>query len=400
MAEQENLAKVLVVDDIQSNIDFVTDVLELENLNIIGASSGKSALEMAFGEQPDIILLDISMPDMDGYEVCEQLKSQPRTKDIPVIFLTARVQKEDIIKGFELGAVDYIIKPFNFNELISRVRTHIDLKQKTEKLQTLNLELESIVERRTEELRLTNKELQLANEKLTHFNEELSKLDKTKTEFVLHINHELRTPLNGIQGYTSILAEQLTNQSQIESINNIKDLTNRLIKVSELSLLFTELKTIESKIERRPVDFNESLSHALDMREIEKKEIEIEIENPFDTLYALAEPKLLQSCLSIVIDNAIKYSPQKGKVLISIKRYHEYIDIIILDEGPGFSDKAKEELFSFFAADNLQQQSYGFGVGLATAKLILDLIKGSIDIDNRPGRGALVRLKIPETIKA
>jgi two-component system sensor histidine kinase/response regulator len=395
MLENE-LARVLVVDDIQSNIDFVTDVLELENLDIIGAYSGAQAIELAQHENPDIILLDISMPEMDGYEVCQHLKDNEKTKHIPIIFLTARVQKEDIIKGFELGAVDYIIKPFNFNELISRVRTHIDLKQKTEKLQTINLELESKVEKRTEQLRIANTELQEANKKLTNANNELSKLDKTKTEFVLHINHELRTPLNGIQGYINILSESSLDETQAESLKSIKVLTNRLIRVAELSLLFTELKTNENQIDIRPVDFIGSLNDAIDNRDKGAKNIEIEIENPFDKVNVLAEQKLLISCLSIVIDNAIKYSPETGKVIISLKRYHEYIELTILDEGPGFSEKAQEDLFSFFAADNLQQESYGFGVGLATAKLILDLIKGSIEIANRDPKGALVRLKFLE----
>ena len=393
--EENKLAKVLVVDDIQSNIDFVTDVLELENLEIIGAYSGIKAIELANNHKPDLILLDISMPEMDGYEVCQQLKDNPDTKDIPVIFLTARVQKEDIIKGFELGAVDYIIKPFNFNELISRVRTHIDLKQKTEKLHNINLELEEKVAERTQQLSIANAELKEANNELTTAHNELSMLDKTKTEFVLHINHELRTPLNGIQGYLNILSESI-QEDQADSLNSITELTNQLIKVAELSLLFTELKTNEDQIEIRTVDFIDSLNNAIDLRSTSEKNIEIEVENPFEELNVFAESKLLSSCLSIVIDNAIKYSPENGKVLISIKRYHEYIEMIILDEGPGFSDKAQEQLFSFFAADNLQQQSHGFGVGLATAKLILDLIKGTIEIDNRQPKGALVRLKFLE----
>ena len=393
--EENKLAKVLVVDDIQSNIDFVTDVLELENLEIIGAYSGIKAIELANNHKPDLILLDISMPEMDGYEVCQQLKDNPDTKDIPVIFLTARVQKEDIIKGFELGAVDYIIKPFNFNELISRVRTHIDLKQKTEKLHNINLELEEKLAERTQQLSIATAELKEANNELTTAHNELSMLDKTKTEFVLHINHELRTPLNGIQGYLNILSESI-QEDQADSLNSITELTNQLIKVAELSLLFTELKTNEDQIEIRTVDFIDSLNNAIDLRSTSEKNIEIEVENPFEELNVFAESKLLSSCLSIVIDNAIKYSPENGKVLISIKRYHEYIEMIILDEGPGFSDKAQEQLFSFFAADNLQQQSHGFGVGLATAKLILDLIKGTIEIDNRQPKGALVRLKFLE----
>lgn len=394
--QEETRAKVVVVDDIESNIEFVTDVLELENLDIIGAHSGEIAIKVASEENPDLILLDISMPDIDGYEVCRRLKENPATAEIPVIFLTARVQKEDIIKGFELGAVDYIVKPFNFNELISRVRTHIDLKQKTEKIQHVNQELEVLVEQRTEQLLEANTELKNTNEKLLKANDELSKLDKTKTEFVLHINHELRTPLNGIQGYLSLLGESLKDGIQLENLQAISELTNRLIKVSELSLLFTELKTSENHIEVRPVDFISCLDEAIDNRDFSDKNIEIELENNFEKLLVMAEPKLLKSCLSIVVDNALKYSPQNGRIVISVKRYHEFIEMVILDEGPGFSEKALEQLFDFFSADNLHQQSHGFGVGLATAKLILDLIEGSIEIDNHKPKGAFIKLKFLE----
>lgn len=389
-------AKVLVVDDIESNIEFVTDVLELEELDVVGAHDGFEALELANKIQPDIVLLDISMPRMDGFEVCKKLKDNPNTKHVPVIFLTARIQKEDIVKGFELGAVDYIIKPFNFNELISRVKTHIDLKQKTEKLKNINVELEELVEKRTHQLKVANEELRNSNEQLSLAHEELSKLDKTKNEFLLHINHELRTPLNGIQGHLSLLSETSDEETKEENIVAINDLTNRLIKVSELSLLFTELKTNHSAIIARPVNFIECLDTAIANRDLSDKNIEIELENNFTDIQVMAEPKLLLSCLSIVIDNAIKYSPNDGRVIVSIKRYHEFIEMIILDEGPGFSQKAQEELFEFFSADNLDHQSHGFGVGLATAKLILNLIKGKIEISNRQPKGALVCLKFLE----
>lgn len=391
-----NIAKVLVVDDIESNIEFVTDVLELEEFEVIGANDGKEAIDLAQEIKPDIILLDISMPIMDGFEVCEKLKADIETKHIPVVFLTARIQKEDIIKGFESGAVDYIVKPFNFNELISRVKTHVDLKQKTEKLKTINLQLEEKVEERTIQLKKANEELQDTNKQLSIAHAELSKLDKTKNEFLLHINHELRTPLNGIQGHLSLLEDTHDDSSHRENIEAISNLTNRLIKVSELSLLFTELKTNESTIEAKPVDFIKQLDKAILNCDLAGKNIEIELENNFAELQVMAEPKLLHSCLSIVIDNAIKYSPDNGRVIISIKRYHEYVEMIILDEGPGFSQKAQEELFEFFSADNLDHQSHGFGVGLATAKLILNLIKGSIEISNREPKGAFVCLKFLE----
>ncbi len=386
--EVENKPKVLVVDDVQSNIEFVIDVLELENLNVIGANNGKDAIRLTMECKPDLILLDISMPVMDGYEVCHAIKENKGTNNIPIIFLTARIQKEDIVRGFELGAVDYIVKPFNFNELISRVKTHIDLKIKTEQLKQINCELESKIEERTSEVRL-------ANNKLKNAMEELSKLDKAKTEFVLHINHELRTPLNGILGYLNILEEQVTEETCKNHLESINSLTYRLIKVAELSLLFTELNIDEHQLDLEKVDLISAIMETLNNKELEQKNLEIELESSYEHLYVIAEPKLLVTCISIVFDNAVKYSPQNSYIKVKAHKVDDFIEYSVTDNGPGFSEKALKEVFNFLSADNLEHQSYGFGVGLATAKIILNLIGGKIDIKNEE-EGACVKLSFKE----
>ncbi|MBN1117841.1 MAG: hybrid sensor histidine kinase/response regulator [Bacteroidales bacterium] len=393
----EKIASVLVVDDIESNIEFVTDVLEMENMNIYAASNGEDAIALSKEKLPDLILLDISMPGIDGYQVCRVLKKDKSTAHIPVIFLTARIQKEDIIKGFELGAVDYITKPFNFNELISRVNTHIELKQKTEQLEKVNQELEEIVEERTIQVKKAFSELQVTNKKLTEANQKLAKLDKAKTDFILHINHELRTPLNGILGYVSLLSEAINDAQNNEQLKAIECLTRRLIKVAELSLLFTELKVRDEQLDFQKIDLNVILNEAIEKCSFNEKNIEIEIDNPYHELWFENEPKLLQSCLTIVIDNAIKYSPANNYIQITVKKNAEQIEMIISDNGPGFSEKSLEQLFNFFTADNLNYQSHGFGIGLATAKIILDVINADIMVENKTPSGAKVTLTFSPT---
>ncbi|MBN2486520.1 MAG: hybrid sensor histidine kinase/response regulator [Bacteroidales bacterium] len=391
----ENKSKVLVVDDIQSNIEFVTDVLELENLHVLNAKNGEEALEITREEEPDLILLDISMPGMDGYEVCKILKSDTSTCEIPIIFLTARVQKEEIIKGFELGAVDYIVKPFNFSELISRVKTHLDLKNKGEQLKELNQKLESIIDERTCELKVAYEELKHVNEHLLLANEKLEKLDRAKTDFVLHINHELRTPLNGIQGYVDLLSETLREEPGKSYVKSIQTLTSRLIKVAELSLLFAELNTREQQIDLHNVDIVGVLNNAIDNAELSKKNLQIDFENPYSQIMVKAESRLLQNCFSEVIDNAIKYSPSGSTIEMSLKVNESVVEFILADKGPGLSDKALKELFNVFSADNLSYHSYGFGIGLATVKTILDLFGGGISVSNREPNGAVVRITMP-----
>ena len=149
--------KILLVEDDEALRFIVKDNLEQNNYDVKIAEDGEIALDLFNKNSFDVIVLDVMLPKIDGFQVAETIRKT--NEQLPIIFLTARVQKEDIIKGFELGAVDYIIKPFNFNELISRVRTHIDLKQKTERLLNINIELEEKVEERTQQLRIANAEL-------------------------------------------------------------------------------------------------------------------------------------------------------------------------------------------------------------------------------------------------
>lgn len=381
---------VLVVDDIQSNVEFISDILlSIENIEVHGLNDGPSVLKYISKTKPDLILLDVSMPVMDGYEVSKKLKSNKKFNDIPIIFLTARIQKEDIVKGFEVGAVDYISKPFNINEMLSRVKTHLELRSKTKELLEMNLHLEEMVNERT-------KQLLTANKKLSQMYDELSALDRAKDDFISHINHELRTPLNGIIGYASLLEESISSEAK-EHLNGINTLVSRLIKVSEISLLLTELRTVDNKINISKVQLKNAVEKALQPDETKKKNIHVQLQQIDESHFVLAEPRLLTTCFSIIIDNAVKYSPIEGNITISSRDNDQYYTVEISDEGPGFSSTALSTLFDLFTADNLQHRSYGFGIGLTTAKRIIDILGGKISIKNRD-KGASVIMHLQKSL--
>ncbi|MCK4765652.1 MAG: response regulator [Candidatus Aminicenantes bacterium] len=138
---------VLIVDDVPKNLQVLGNILRKKNYNIAAATSGKQALDMVVNSQPDLILLDIMMPDLNGYEVCEKLKENPTIKDIPVIFLTAKTETDDIVKGFTVGAVDYLTKPFESAELLARANTHIELKRARDKERELIVQLKEALTR-------------------------------------------------------------------------------------------------------------------------------------------------------------------------------------------------------------------------------------------------------------
>ena len=388
-----NKSLVLIVDDIKTNIEFISDIIStIDDIDFQGASSGEETLRIATEKNPDLILLDISMPKMDGFEVCRRLRENPDTADIPVIFITARVLKEDIVKGFEAGAVDYISKPFNLSELLSRVKTHLELRHKKLELKEINQKLEEKVEERTHQLSNLNKNLIETNKKLQEANLELSTLERAKNDFIAHINHELRTPLNGIVGYASLLEESVLDDESKNYLNSINVLVSRLIKLSEISLLFTELKTVNQKLNLTEVQIPGIINKVLDCREISDKNLQIVLENINDSYSIIGESRLITACISIIIDNAIKYSKKNDKITISAVVDKDHLILEVIDEGPGFSDNAQSKLFELFTADNLNYKTHGFGIGLATAKHIVELMGGNISITNNEIKGATVKM--------
>ena len=391
--QQNSKTNILLVDNIPSNLNFLSDILSQEGFGIILATHGKEAVATARRELPDLILLDVAMPDMDGYSVCEELKGDPASCDIPVMFLTARNEREDIIRGFEVGAVDYIMKPFSYNELVARVKTQLELRSKTQQLQSVNMRLEELVRQRTAELQNSNQNLFELNRKLKDAYEELSNLHKVKDEFMRHINHELRTPLQGIHGFTLILEDLIQSPEQKEYLHSINHLVNRLVQLAEISLLFTEIRAENYKLNLEEINLNEFIPSL--SRQIETHQRKIILDLSESQILIKSDQKLLTTCVNLIVENAIKFSPDLSLITIKTLKSDNKALLEIQDQGPGFSRKALKNIFELFSADNLQYKTEGFGIGLATAKLILNALSAELKIFNLPGAGASVQIVFP-----
>lgn len=231
---QERLknAKILIVDDIQENVQLMANVLQNEGYFVLVATSGEQALKIAENKKPDLILLDIQMPVMDGFTVIKILKEEKKIL-IPVIFLTARNSTEDIVNGFSSGAVDYITKPINTYELLARIKNHLSLK----------LMFDLIIEQ-NEFLNKKNDELEAAYKKLQEEQQKVIDMEKIKSILAMAVttNHELNQPLTVIQGNVEMLAikyEQLTNDKHIkkiiESIDSIIDKMNKFASFDKIT---------------------------------------------------------------------------------------------------------------------------------------------------------------------
>ena len=263
---------ILIVDDNPRNLQLLGNILRENNYNLEFATSGKEALEWLDEKKFDLVLLDIMMPEMNGYEVCRYIKQDPAMADMPVIFLTARTDKDSLVEGFDAGAQDYISKPFDMKELLLRVRTHLDLKLSREKLQEMNLLLEEKVKERTLELEIANRQL--------------SGLDHAKTEFINLIGHELRTPLNGIIGPMELIRIDYRDEELLKMLGLITESVERLEKFALDALLITNLRTGKQDLNIHPFLLRDLLDE-LRVRLtplVEKTNTAIEIDIPGDAI--------------------------------------------------------------------------------------------------------------------
>ena len=387
-----SLFTILMVDDNPKNLQLLGSTLRNDGYQLEFATSGPTALAWVDKKQFDLILLDIMMPDMSGFEVCAQLRKNKKMDDVPVIFLTAKTEKESIVQGFKLGAQDYVTKPFDTSELLARVRTHLELRYNKEQLKNINLILEDKVKERTNELRIANEHLQKANE-------DLILLDNAKSDFLHIISHEIRTPLNGIKGSLEIIKEYSLTES-VQKLFNILDLSvSRLENFSITALKITQLKMGNYKMDVQSLPFGLLINTILTKasQKLVQKSLQIvkSIHNDNDVI--MGDFELLTTCLTAIIDNAIKYSNSHGTITVSSKASGQNYLIEVADEGSGFSQKALNNLFKLFSPGE-KHINENEGIELALAKLIMEAHLGDIEANNLETGGALVRLTFPKNI--
>jgi two-component system, sensor histidine kinase and response regulator len=380
-----NKPLILIVDDNPQNLQVLGKQLTDRNYKIEFAISGQAALDWIENTKFDLILLDINMPGMSGFEVCKVIRKNPDMNNVPLIFLSADTERESILMGFELGAQDYITKPFDSRELIVRVKTHLALKESHEKLEKLNKSLEEKVAERTSQLREANEKLEATNIKLLN-------LDVAKSEFLNLISHEIRTPLNGILGPLELLKGPVY-ASEIGDLIGILDTSvKRLEKFSLDALLITRLKTREGDLMHDKVSLIGAANEAIKnlSEKIEKKNLKISEELRKDSDYITGEYDLVLKSITNILDNAIAFSPVNGSILLKTHHTGDNVVIEISDEGPGFSKSIMKEISLFSHPDKFRDESKG--ISLSIVKMIMEAHSGKLELQNLPGKGACVKL--------
>jgi len=365
---------ILMVDDTPVNLQVLGKTLKNEGYKVEFSTNGERALDWLKKKDFDLVLLDIMMPEMDGYEVCRIIRKEKRLDDLPIIFLTAKNDKDSIVKAFDAGGQDYITKPFDSSELLARVKTHLELKKSKEQLTTFNKTLEKTVNERTIELKAAYNDLKLANDKLL-------KLDNAKANFLNIISHEIRTPLNGILGFAELLRANIQSKTLLEYIDYLKNSACRLEEFAQNAMHITSLQTGHYSIQAKKVQLKNIIDTILFKfkSDISNKNIAVSIK--YKAEEALCDAELVKICLENIIHNAIVYTPNDSIIKIHTVASNEHISIFIKDEGPGFSEDALKNLFQLFGpGENFVDNNTG--LGLALAKLIAEAHMGEINVSN------------------
>lgn len=374
------LAKILIIDDNKIEQEVLKAYLEDDGYDIDSELDGKSGVERLKNNKYDLIILDVMLPGMNGFDICSLIKNNPATSDIPVIFLTARDDVESITKGFEIGAQDYITKPFKGVELIARIKTQLELSAKKELLISINDVLQARVEEKTLELNAANKKL--------------STLEKAKNDFLSLISHEVRTPLNGIMGFTTLFEMTDLNEEQREYLEHLKNSTNRLLKMSDLSLLITTLSVDEYDIRLTYNSVLDLIKNSLEKynSRLRKKNITIRNNIISYNLKIKVDQELFYKSLEIIIDNAVDFSDECGIIDIDLAESGDYYVIIVKNRGIGFPEEALENPYELFNFNNPKYDGYSISVGLSAVNIIMNAHNGKIEIENLKNYGAAVKL--------
>jgi signal transduction histidine kinase len=363
-------AAILVVDDMADNLALLSNLLK-DEYRVKIANSGEKALRIALADpQPELILLDVMMPGMDGYEVCWSLKHNTRTMNIPVIFLTGKTEDEDEKKGLELGAVDYITKPISPPIVMARVKNHLALKGLADFLQNQNVEL--------------------GNAKLA-----AEKANLAKSDFLSSMSHELRSPLNAILGFAQLMETDSTppNPSQKESISQIIKAGWHLLNLINEILDLAKVESRQIPLLQEPVLLANVLHECREMLDHQAQQRGIAMVFPPTDLpyFVLADRTRVKQVLINLLSNAIKYNFEYGTVEVScLESKLGRIRLSIRDTGAGLLPEHQEQLFQAF--NRLGQESGGVegtGIGLVVAKRLVELMGGEIGVDSTVGKGSI-----------
>lgn len=345
--------RILIVDDNATNIAILEEVLA-EHYFLRAAASGEETLEILKEFHPDIILLDIMMPGIDGYETCRRIRQNPAMNNVKVIMVSAKAMVEERLKGYEAGADDYITKPFEEEELLAKVRVYLRLKS-------------------------------------------VEEVDQLKSNLLTLLNHETRTPLNGILQPLEMLASDQTVDSQMQKmcLDLVSRSAERLHQLFEKVLKLCAMKAGKWHFKFESADLSDVVAKATkEVSELAAKH-EVQIDHELKQATAAIDATELQYVVTALLDNAIRYSPQGSRVVVGVSKDAERLKLDVIDQGSGIDPQMIHHIFDEFNQGDVTHHSEGQRLSLAIARQVAMAHDGTINVTSQKGGGTKFTVDLP-----
>jgi two-component system sensor histidine kinase/response regulator len=365
--------KVLIVDDDRVNVRILSGILKSEGFILMEAGSGEAALELYESFLPDLVLLDVVMPGISGFEACRTLKSRHGDELAPVVFITAKSESDDVIEGLAAGGVDYLPKPFRPREAVARIRTH-----------------------------LYNR---LLNEQQRKLVAQLSTANAAKNKLLGMVAHDLRNPLASIKGLTEFLRDEGTvgklNADQLDLVNNIHEASQSMLDMVNELLDASVIESGELRINLQETSLLEILEHSVTLNNINaaKKGTRIELKLVNLPGVLKIDGAKIKQVIDNLLSNAVKFSPPHSLVTVETSMTDRHCSIAVLDQGPGIPEQERHKLFKDFGRTSVTPTAgeKSTGLGLAICRRIVEAHGGGISAENRSPRGSVFTFFLPLT---
>ena len=381
------VSEILLVDDEPRNLRILEGILAPLGYELRRASNGREALDQVAVDPPDLVLLDVMMPGLSGFEVCTRLKKGEATRFIPVVLVTALSERESRIAGIEAGADDFISKPVDGQELRVRVKSLLRVKQLHDELQQRTVDLEG-----------SNQRLATANEQLAAANHQIQETTRRKSDFLARMSHDLRTPMNAIIGYTRILlrkADDALGPRQLRNLENIQTSSGNLLNLINEILDLSKVEAGRIEVRPRDVDLKRLAGEcAASVAPLVQPGVEL-IERFVEVPAVCTDPDVLRKVLMNLLGNAVKFTAQ-GAITLSVKPVDGQVELSVADTGLGIPAADLPFIFEEFRQVERQgnPEREGTGLGLAIARKSVELLGGTISAASEMGKGTTFTLRI------